>query len=1182
MRAIHSLLLFFSSCLFVFYVVDSSYPQQDAKVPDPDPELERKSFQVADGFEVNLFAADPLLAKPLQMAFDAAGRLWVASSEVYPQIKPGQKANDKVIVLEDSKGVGKADKITVFADGLLIPTGIEPGDGGVYVANSTELVHLSASKAGAKADTRRIVLSGFGTEDTHHMLHALRWGPDGMLYMNQSIYIHSHIETPHGVRRLNAGGVWRFRPETMELDVFLHGFCNPWGHHFDRWGQSFVTDGAYGEGINYGLPGARYVFTPNETRIMWGLNPGSPKHCGLEILSGRHLPDDWQGNMITNDFRGHRVCRFVVTPDGAGYTSREKPELIKTNHGAFRPIDVKMGPDGAIYIADWYNPIIQHGEVDFRDTRRDHVHGRIWRVTAKGRPLVPRPKLVGAPTEDLLEALKAPEDWTRHFAKRVMKERGEEVLPALAAWVQKLDAKDADHEHRLLEALWTYQSLNTVEPKLLDTLLYAKDARIRAAAVRVASQWRARLDDPVNLLAARVADDHPQVRLEAVRALADFPGARAAELAMQALDRPIDKFLDYALWLTARELAPHWLPHFQAGKLDFSRKAQQLVFALQAANSPAAVRPLLDLVKAGRISAEREEAALSLIAMLGDPKELATVFDLALDESMPGRRRVNLLACLEHSARQRHAKPEGDLHRISKMLKSSDAVRSRRNELDPLSISAIHLAGLWRVQTLRNDLEELAGPKNSNSLLRQAALESLTQLSADAARKFIEPLARGSFPDDIRHSSIIALAAIDASSAAKHAAEYLCDIRVTPNSGFDEYEAENVTDIFRAFMQRKNGIVALTKAIRDREDIAPAANPKKLSADVAKVGIRAVRGTSKDAEALVEALKKAGGLETVSHTLSADEMKQMIADVAKHGDPARGEALYRRKDQVCQKCHAIAGAGGQVGPDLTSIGASAQVDYLIESILLPNKAIKENYHSLNVALKDGRLVAGIPVRQTEKELVLRDAEDREVTISVKDIELKEQGGSLMPEGLADMLTRAELVDLVRFLSELGKVGPYSVGNSRLVRRWQVLEMGGGLGDSRTASEKILSGGSSAATADDPSFVWTSVYSTVAGVLPLEGLSRLTAHGNWPDTIFLRFQLDASTPGKIKLLCNPKLGMVWLDRKPLEVEEAMVIDVKSGLNTITLAVAPHGKKDALRVELEDLPGSPARVRIVSGK
>src|SRR5438552_5236886 len=149
--------------------VRSLSAQQDAKVPDPDPEIERKSFQVADGFEVNLFAADPLLAKPIAMSFDPKGRLWVATSEAYPQVKPGQKPNDKIIVLEDTKGAGKADKVTVFAGGLLIPTGIEPGDGGVYVANSTDLVHLADTNGDGKADQRRVVLSGFGTEDTHHM-----------------------------------------------------------------------------------------------------------------------------------------------------------------------------------------------------------------------------------------------------------------------------------------------------------------------------------------------------------------------------------------------------------------------------------------------------------------------------------------------------------------------------------------------------------------------------------------------------------------------------------------------------------------------------------------------------------------------------------------------------------------------------------------------------------------------------------------------------------------------------------------------------------------------------------------------------------------------------------------------------------------------------------------------------
>ena len=260
-----------------------------------------------------------------------------------------------------------------------------PGDGGAYVVDSTDLLHLSDTNGDGKADKREVVLSGFGTEDTHHMVHALRWGPDGLLYFNQSVYIHSHIETPHGVRTLNGSGTWQFRPATRDLNVFCRGLWNPWGIAWDRCGATFETDGAGGEGINYTFPGAAFATAVGVTRVLQGLNPGTPKDCGLEILSGRHMPDDWQGNLITNDFRGHRVCRYVVTPEGSGYTSKEMPELIKTNHPAFRPIDVKMGPDGALYIADWYNPIIQHGEVDFRDPRRDVTHGRIWRVTAKGR-----------------------------------------------------------------------------------------------------------------------------------------------------------------------------------------------------------------------------------------------------------------------------------------------------------------------------------------------------------------------------------------------------------------------------------------------------------------------------------------------------------------------------------------------------------------------------------------------------------------------------------------------------------------------------------------------------------------------------------------------------------------------------------------------------------------------------
>lgn len=352
-------------------------------VPNPDPQYELETLNVADGFEVNLFADEPMLVKPIQMNWDAQGRLWVVGSEHYPQLKPGEVPNDKIYVLEDTTGDGKADVSTVFAEGLHIPTGVLPGDGGVYVANATEILHLKDTNGDGKADQRRKVLTGFGTGDTHHLVHTFRWGPAGRFYFNQSIYIHSRVETPHGVKELKGGGVWRFQPETMELGVYARGLINPWGLRFNKWGQSFLTDGAGREGINYAFPGATFVSSPGAERILEGLNPGQPKHSGLEIISGRHFPDSLAGSFITNDFRANRINRFVLEEQGSGYVSNQAEDLLWSDNVAFRPVDISIGPDGAIYVADWYNPIIQHGEVDFRDPRRDHTHGRIWRITAK-------------------------------------------------------------------------------------------------------------------------------------------------------------------------------------------------------------------------------------------------------------------------------------------------------------------------------------------------------------------------------------------------------------------------------------------------------------------------------------------------------------------------------------------------------------------------------------------------------------------------------------------------------------------------------------------------------------------------------------------------------------------------------------------------------------------------------
>jgi putative heme-binding domain-containing protein len=1132
--------------LIVVTTGTSALGQAGAGVPDPDPEKERKALQVPEGFEISLFAADPLLAKPIQMNFDSAGRLWIATSETYPQIKPGQKANDKILILEDTDGDGKADKVTVFADGLLIPTGIEPGDGGVYVGASTELLHLSRPDGDKGALRRRVVLSGFGTEDTHHIVHTLRWGHDGMLYFNQSIYIHSHIETPFGVRRLGGGGIWQFRPETGRLEVFARGWWNSWGHHFDRFGQSFITDGAGGEGVNYGIPGASYTATPGAVRVLTGLNPGHPKYCGCEIVSGRHMPEAWRGTLVTNDFRANRVCRFSLVPDGSGYAARQEPDVVRSTHPAFRPVDVKMGPDGALYIADWYNPIIQHGEVDFRDPRRDHTHGRIWRITAKGRPLVPRPRLVDAKNVDLLDALRAEEAWTRHHARRVLKERGAaKVVADLDGWTAKLPS-DAAGEPLRLEALWTYQSLDIVKLELLQGLLGASDHRVRAAAVRVAGAWHDRMPNALTLLVPFAADQHPQVRLEAIRALSLFGDVRAADAALKALDFPLDRNLDYALWLTLRELESQWLPALEKGTFPADGSTARLLYAVQSMDSSGGLPTLVRLVRSGKLAPAGEATVLGLLAERGGPGELGLVLDRAIASGNPAHSAA-LLAALERTARSRNLRPAGDLLRLNTFFKG---------ENEPLRAAALRLAGAWKLDDARPQLADVAQSRTATEALRIAALDGLVALgNRDSAGVMLSIMKSGE-SSLLRRKALLALLTIEPKAAAAQLSAIL------GSSTKDEESSE----LFNAFLERKDGVALLTEAIRGN----------KLPKDVAKVGVRLVRTSLRPAQGLIEELTRAGNLTTVTRTLTAEQMTKTMRDVTASGDPARGEGIFRRKDMLCLQCHAIGGAGGQVGPDLSSIGASAPVDYLIDSLFLPSKAIKENYHSLLVTTTTGRQYTGVKVRQTKDALVLRTAEDKEVTILVKEIDEQITGGSLMPEGLVDGLTRQELLDLVKFLSELGKVGAYSVGKARVVRRWQVLE-------GMPENERALSrGGAGIVAGDDPSLLWGPAYSKVSGILPLADLPQVRQAAD-RKTIAARLRLDATAAGKVRLrLALPSKVSLWLDGKVVTPAETLDIDLTAGIHTITVAVDAGSAAADLRCDVEDIPGSPARVAVVGGK
>jgi putative heme-binding domain-containing protein len=974
-------------------------------IPAPDPTAELADMLVAEGYEVNLFAADPMICKPLQMNFDPQGRLWVSSSSVYPQIQPGEVANDTVTILEDRDGDGRADTHTVFADGLLMPTAVLPGDGGCYVANSTEMLHLADRDGDNRADRRRVVLSGFGAEDTHHIIHTFRWGPDARLFFNQSIYIHSHVETPAGVKRLNGGGIWRFLPRSLALDVYARGWVNTWGHAFDQWHRSLVTDGAGGEGIYYGFPGAAYQAAVGTPRILHGMNPGSPKYCGIEFVDGPHLSDDAQGTLITNDFRANRVCRFRLAEQGSGFSSEQLPDLIRSRRVTFRPIDIKLGPDGAIYIADWYNPIIQHGEVDFRDPRRDREHGRIWRVTAKGRPLTPRIDFTSRSIPELLNDLATQSAYGRDMARRVLWSRDPvSVRQAVTNWLAKLDPAATSFDRLRLEGLRLFQAIDRgsasdINQPLLTEVLGSTDPRARAAAARIAVDWADRLDDPVKLLTSTVADDSMLVRLEGVRALAAIGGADAAALVLQVVDHPRDDALDYAVWLACRELQSDWLPAVVAGTSPMSTNPGRLLFAIEATAATEAIPAVVQLLQSDSLSAADRNAAIDCIARFGGPAELQLAFKAAVDPATPPARTATLLTHLLESENRRRVQPAGPLAGLERLITAANPAVAK---------ATIEAAGRWKVETAIDALARVASDTKRPDPLRLPAIKTLGRFASEAAVKPLDHLTRDkSTAMALRIAAVAALLNQEPQVAATTAAGLLADPLAEPNQ----------IAIFKAFLARQGTPAILAAAIE--------ANQRPLPATVASVGLKQLAGSGRDEPTLKAILKRLqGGSEQPMgrRIFSAAEMAEFLAFVQASGSAARGHEIYRREKLQCVKCHRVGKEGGRVGPNLSTIGVASQPDYIVNSLLEPAKNVKEGYNTLVVLTVDGQVATGIPVSRTETELVLRTADDKQLTIRADDIDEESAGTSLMPVGLVDQLSRQELADLTCYLLGLGREG----------------------------------------------------------------------------------------------------------------------------------------------------------------
>jgi putative heme-binding domain-containing protein len=413
-----------------------------------------------------------------------------------------------------------------------------------------------------------------------------------------------------------------------------------------------------------------------------------------------------------------------------------------------------------------------------------------------------------------------------------------------------------------------------------------------------------------------------------------------------------------------------------------------------------------------------------------------------------------------------------------------------------------------------------------------------------------------------RTQALSLLASRDPAAVADRVAAWLAEL--------DAARLDEAKSVLDNFLDRREGPAALAKALEG----------KKLDADLAKLAVRDIRASGRQPEDLINALSKAGSLEETNRAWTPEEKAALLAELSE-GDPARGEAIFRREDLTCMKCHAVAGAGGQVGPSLESIGASAPIDYLLDSILEPNKAVKENYHSVIVATDDGRLLTGIPVRQTDTELVLRDSDDQQVSIPLESIEEQKTAGSIMPAGLADPLTRGELIDLTAFLSRLGKIGDYAVSQDRILRRWRVLAATKEAATAmiRTSTEAVIEAGES--------LPWKSYYATVGGRILAREVPVNPRVGGAPPVALVRTDLEVTTPGAVRVKFDSAADLgFWVDGRRAEPDprtpDALTLDLDRGVHALYVGFDPARRPDGFRAVLEDVEGSPARARPVLGK
>ena len=750
-----------------------------------------KRMTVPKGVKVNLFASEeefPELANPVQMAWDTKGRLWVAVWPTYPERTPWDKKGDSLLVFEDTNGDGKADKMTNFLSDLNSPTGFQFYKDGVLVMQAPDLWFVRDTNGDGKADWKERVLNGIDSADSHHTTNAMCLEPGGATYLSDGVFHRTQVETATGVVRNQDGAIYRYEPRTHRFEAYIrYGFANPHGRVFDYWGNDIVTD-ATGNANYFGPAFSGRLDQGKHANLNQFWNRPSRPCPHTNYLSSRAWPEEFNGNFLNcNVISIQGIFRAKVTEDGSGLKGETLEHLVTSDDPNFRPIAVSTGPEGAVYFLDWSNAIIGHMQHHIRDPNRDHQHGRIYRMTHEGRPLLAPPKIDGQPIEALLELLKMPENDVRERAKvELGKHDSGQVAAAAKKWAESLDRNDPAREHHLLEALWVHQWHNVVDQALLKQLLASPEPRARAQAVRVLGYWRDRVPEALAAVKTAATDDHPRVRLEAVRVASFFDGKdvpAAIDAAYTILGKPTDYYLDYTLKVTLNQLNSLTRERILPSDPAIAAKLLEKMNDAELSKAPATEAVLLARLERKSLDLAQRERTLSELA--------------ALHKTDRETELVAALQRLDHKG----ANGAGAADELGKLLSTTEstALAKVRTRLANTAVSAQQPAvrrAAWAAVITADAKPDTAWAEAGTDQARQSLVEAISFLPDPSLRAKFQPVLAATVADakvaaPVRTAALAALPLMGAENAKANFAALATRVR----------EGQDRTVAARALMQ---------------------------------------------------------------------------------------------------------------------------------------------------------------------------------------------------------------------------------------------------------------------------------------------------------------------------------------------------------------------------------------------